>query len=137
MYCIWDVTGVFWDLVVGMQGYLSTLKVNHHINYLYIMNIQVSHLFIFLCCPAMRLYVLNSVLWCPLRYPHKTMSCSSLLPVVCRRVHVFFMFIYVICICLRIVLILYRVFLRLVYVGKFLWIVHLWLPFPYSTLITL
>ena len=26
---------------------------------------------IFLCCPIMCLYVLDSVLWCPLRFPHK------------------------------------------------------------------
>ena len=27
--------------------------------------------FSFLCCPIMCLYVLSSVLWCPLRFPHK------------------------------------------------------------------
>jgi hypothetical protein len=35
------------------------------------------------------LYVLNSVLWCPLRYPHKSIFGSSVSPVVCMRVHVF------------------------------------------------
>ena len=31
----------------------------------------VAHLLSFLCCPIMCLYVLSSVLWCPLRFPHK------------------------------------------------------------------
>ena len=31
----------------------------------------IFHLFMFLCCPIMYLYVLSSVLWCPLRFPHK------------------------------------------------------------------
>jgi hypothetical protein len=45
---------------------------------------------VFLCCSIMWLYVLSSVLWCPLRFLLKTMLCSSLSPVVCRRTHVLF-----------------------------------------------
>jgi hypothetical protein len=45
----------------------------------------------FLCSPIMCLYLLSSVLWCPLRVPHKPMFGSSLHPVVCRMAHVLFM----------------------------------------------
>ena len=31
--------------------------------------VHVAHFFV--CCPIMRLYVLRSVLWCPLRFQHK------------------------------------------------------------------
>jgi hypothetical protein len=34
--------------------------------------VRVAHLFSFLCCPIICLYVLSSVLWCPLRFPHKS-----------------------------------------------------------------
>jgi len=34
-------------------------------------------LVLFLCCLIMCLYVLSSVLWCPLRFPYKTMFDSS------------------------------------------------------------
>jgi hypothetical protein len=37
------------------------------------------------------LYVLSSVLWCPLLFPHITLFASSLSFVVCRRAHVLFM----------------------------------------------
>jgi len=33
--------------------------------------VRVAHLFSFLCGPIMCLYVLSSVSWCPLRFPHK------------------------------------------------------------------
>jgi hypothetical protein len=36
----------------------------------------------------MCLYVLSSVLWCPLRFPHTTMFGSFFPPVVCRREHI-------------------------------------------------
>ena len=49
--------------------------------------VRVAHLFNFLCCPIMCLYVLSSVLWCPLRFPHKTVFGSSLPLVVCSRAH--------------------------------------------------
>ena len=61
---------------------------------------------VFLCCPIMYLYILSSVLWCPLRFPNRndvqfviTFSCleeSSCL-------------IYVICICLRKVVLLFLI----------------------------
>ena len=34
-----------------------------------------AHLFSFLCCRIMYLYLLGSILWCPLRFPHKNL-CS-------------------------------------------------------------
>jgi hypothetical protein len=46
--------------------------------------VRVAHLFIFLCCAIMCLYVLSSVLWCPLRFPQKMMFGSFLPPVVWR-----------------------------------------------------
>jgi hypothetical protein len=52
--------------------------------------VRVSRLFSFLCCSIMCHYGLSSVLWCPLRYPHKndvrfvfTSSCSCLIYVIC------------------------------------------------------
>ena len=51
--------------------------------------VRVAHLFSCLCCSMICLYILNSVLWCPLRCPHKTMLFGfSFLPLVCRSVHV-------------------------------------------------
>ena len=55
---------------------------------------RVAYLFSFLCCPIICLYVLSSVFWCPLRFPHKkdvrfvfTSSClqegSCLIYVIC------------------------------------------------------
>ena len=41
-----------------------------------------------LCWPIMCLYVLSSVLWCPLQVRVKPMLDSSLTPVVCRRAYV-------------------------------------------------
>ena len=32
---------------------------------------RVAHLYGFLCCAIMCLYVMSSLLWCPLRFPHK------------------------------------------------------------------
>jgi len=37
----------------------------------YFGGVRVAHLFSFLCFPIMRLYFLSSVLWRPLRFPHK------------------------------------------------------------------
>jgi hypothetical protein len=66
----------------------------------------VANRFSILCCPIMYLYILSSVLWCPLRFPNRndvqfviTFSCleeSSCL-------------IYVICICLRKVVLLFLI----------------------------
>jgi hypothetical protein len=78
---------------------------------------RVAHHFSFLCCIIMCLYVLSSVLWCPLRIQHKTMFGSSLLPVVCRRANVL-IFTFNICVCLRIVVLqhlLHCVYFRFVY----------------------
>jgi hypothetical protein len=47
--------------------------------------VRVALLFSCLCCPIVCLYILSSVLWCPLRFPHNTMFCSLLPPVVCRE----------------------------------------------------
>ena len=78
------------------------LTICEHLSFLprYFGRIRVAHLFSFLCCPIVFLYALSSVLWSPLRFPHRndfrfvfTSSCSyegSCL-------------IHVICVCLRLV----------------------------------
>ena len=33
--------------------------------------VSVAHIFSFVCCSIMCIFVLSSVLWCPLRFPHK------------------------------------------------------------------
>jgi hypothetical protein len=43
-----------------------------------------------LCCPIMCIYVLSSVLSCPLGFPHEAMVGSFLPSVVCRRARVLF-----------------------------------------------
>ena len=60
--------------------------------------VRGAHLFSFVYCPIMRVYVLSSVLWCPLRFPHKK-RCSV------RHYPQLFVgcLIYVICVCLPIV----------------------------------
>jgi len=58
--------------------------------------VRVAHLFSFLCCPIMCLYVLSFVLWCPLRFPHTN-------DVRFFYLQLFVCLTYVICICLRIV----------------------------------
>ena len=60
--------------------------------------VRVAHLFIFLCCPITCLYVLGSMFWCPLRFPHKTLLGSSLPPVVYRRTHVLLTLIVFVCV---------------------------------------
>ena len=64
-----------------------------------------------LCCPIMCLYVLCSVLWCPLWFPHKkdVRFFFFIPPVVCRGLVLFTS-----CVYLRIMLCFYFVFLRLV-----------------------
>jgi hypothetical protein len=52
----------------------------------------------FLCSPIMCLYVLSSVLWCPLHFRIKTIFGSSLLPVVCRRTHALFTLFMFVCV---------------------------------------
>ena len=54
-----------------------------------------------LCCPIMCLYVLCSVLWCPLRFPHKKdVRFFSYLQLFVESSYL----IYVMCVCLRIML---------------------------------
>jgi len=48
----------------------------------------------------MCLYVLSSMLWCPLRFRIKTMFGSSLPQIVCRRTHVLFTFFVFVCVLL-------------------------------------
>ena len=44
----------------------------HHGKYIYIFLSCLVNIFsVFLCYPIMCFYVLSSVLWCPLRFPHK------------------------------------------------------------------
>ena len=52
--------------------------------------VRVANLFSFLCCPTIRLYVMSSVLWYPLRFHIKTIFGSSLPPFVFRRAYVLF-----------------------------------------------
>jgi len=121
--------------------------------------VRFDHLFSFLCCPIMCPYVLSSVLWCPLRFPHKkvvlfvfTSSClqegSCLIYVVC---------VCLVCLYLQLFaggLMSYLCYLCLLgYNGvqhilcsafslfgfvfctlccQFLWIVHCWLSLRYS-----
>jgi len=90
--------------------------------------VRVANIFNFLCCLILCLNVLNSLLWCPLRFPHKNDVRFVLTPVVCRRAHVLFT---LFCVCLRIVVFnaYYVVFFILFFVVlctlccQFLWIV--------------
>ena len=66
----------------------------------------VAHFVSFLCCPIMCLYVLTSVLWCPLRFPYKNdvlfvFTSSCLIYVICACLHIvvcfFVLFVFVLC----------------------------------------
>ena len=97
--------------------------------------VLVAHLFSFLCCPIMCRYVLSSMMWCPLRFPHKndvrfvfTSSClqesSCLIYVVCLRIVVSYTYCVVfLFVCFFVLCILFLRFLR---------IIHFLLPFLYS-----
>jgi hypothetical protein len=52
--------------------------------------VHVAYIFRFLCCPIICLYVLSSVLGCPLRFTHKNDGRFVFTPLVCRRDHVLF-----------------------------------------------
>jgi hypothetical protein len=52
----------------------------------YFGGVRVAHLFSFLRCPILCLYILSSVLWYPLRFRHKTMFGSTFPPVVAGEV---------------------------------------------------
>jgi hypothetical protein len=82
--------------------------------------VRLVHLFNYLCCPIMCLYLLSSVLWCSLRFAHNTMFGSSSSLVFCRRAHVLFTLYRYVFVCAwwcptHIVLCFCFVFLRLVY----------------------
>jgi len=49
-------------------------------------------------CLIMCLYVLSSMLWYPLRFPHKTMFGWCLPPVLCMSVHVLFTIFVLVCV---------------------------------------
>jgi hypothetical protein len=70
------------------------------------------------------MYFVSSVLWCPLRFPHKkTMFGLSLPSVVCKRARLLFtLFVFVFVLC--------------VLCWRFLWIVHCLLPLWYSLTFT-
>ena len=59
--------------------------------------VRVAHVFSFLCCPIMCLYVLSPS--CDVRCDcsKKNMFCSSLPSVVCRKAHVLFTFFVFVC----------------------------------------
>jgi len=54
---------MIWVKLLPLREHLSSPR--------YYGGIRVAHLLIFLCCAIMCLYLLSSVLWCPLRLPHK------------------------------------------------------------------
>jgi hypothetical protein len=85
-----------------------------------------AHLFIFFS-PVMFLYVLRSVLWCPLRFPHINDVCfffasSCLYEGSCL--------IYVICVCFHILCCVFALYVFVVCIlcYQFLWIAHFRLP---------
>jgi hypothetical protein len=60
----------------------------------------VANLFSYLCCPIKLLYILSSMLWCPLRFPHKD-NVWFVFPSSCLEKGS--CLIYIICVCLHIV----------------------------------
>ena len=92
-------------------------------------------LYFFVCCPIMCLYVLSSLLWCPLRFPHKTMFDPYLPPFVCRWIHVLFTLYVFTCVLwypTYIVLCFLFVFLLCAICCRFIRIVHFRFPCRYS-----
>jgi hypothetical protein len=101
--------------------------------------IRVAHRFSFLCCPIMCLYLLSSVLWCRLRFPHKNDARFVFTSSCFRRAHVLFTLFVFVCIewcTAHSVLCFCFVILRLVWpvlsVSLDNPIVHVWLPLLYS-----
>jgi hypothetical protein len=110
-YCIWVTRRVSYK-----KQELLTIR-EHLSSPLVFGGVRVAHLFSLLCCSIMCLYVLSSVLWCPLRFPPKTIFCSFLPPVVCRMRNVLSTLVVFVCVqwCpTHIVLCFCFVFLRLV-----------------------
>jgi hypothetical protein len=80
---IWQFKNLIITLWVSYKKQELLILCEHLSSFRLFGGFRVAHLFSFLCCPIMCIYVLGSVLWCPLRFPHKTMFGSSLTPVVC------------------------------------------------------
>jgi len=98
LLCIWVTRRVSYmkQGLFAFQDHLSSPPVCYRVH--------VVHLFSFLFCPIMCHYVLNSVLWCLLQFPHKMMFGSSLPPVVCVMTHVLytlFMFVWILIISVK------------------------------------
>jgi hypothetical protein len=66
------------DLTLYMSNMVYT--VNTWVHPLFFGGVRVPHIFSFLCCSIMCLYVLSSMLWCPLRFPHKKQCLVRLYP---------------------------------------------------------
>jgi hypothetical protein len=64
------ISGIY--VVHRAHGFLDLYYRIAQVRYSYV-DRNVLTVFSFLWCPIVCLYVLNSVLWCPLRLPHKTM----------------------------------------------------------------
>ena len=98
-----------------------------------------------MCCSIMCFYVLSSVLWCPLRFPHKKRCSIRLYFQLFRRAHILFkLFVFVFLFCLSSSCVPYvasfsGLFLFcfssscVPYIASFsAWIMHFWLPLRYS-----
>ena len=120
-----NITGSLSQLTYHQRYSLIMTRRFIRLNYIYMSypgfsGVRVARLYTFicLCCPIVCLYVPSSVLWCPLRFPHKTIFGSSLSPVVCSRANVLltlFVFVCVLWCPTHIVLCFCFVFPRLVY----------------------
>jgi len=75
---LYKVTGLEWFPVDSLFGIdwcdwfrmvSSWFTVRYRLVWLYW--VCVPHLFSLVCCPIICLYVVSSVLWCPLRFPQK------------------------------------------------------------------
>jgi hypothetical protein len=77
----------------GNMGYTRWRQTKQKYN-----TICVGHHYAFCCCPIMSFFGLSFLLWCSLRFPHKTMFNSSLPPTVCRRLMSYLRYLCVLCI---------------------------------------
>ena len=82
----------------------------------------------FLCCPIMCLYVLSSLLWCPLRFPHKNYVRFVFSSSLCLFAYIMLSNTY----CVVIFSLFFFVFCTICSCCQFVWIVHFWLPLWYS-----
>jgi hypothetical protein len=100
--------------------------------------VRVPHIFSFLCCSIMCLYVLSSMLWCPIRFPHKKQCLVRLYPqVVCSRANVLFMLFVFVCLVLSNTYCVVVFFTLCTLCCQSLWIVHFLLPIRYSLMFIL